>query len=587
MKRPLHASTFAAAATLILASGLSHAQERRDTSANTSNRVNTRTNPPVNRRSDFSREVEFRNAIATGNAPGGLSFRGDLGYAAPSAFRGDLGSDALFAYRRDSLYSGLAGMGIRGTEALQYQFSLTTGSSPTRDLFGSPTVTRLGEGGTTDAASPLRMDTSFDNSTRVSTRLGTSAPISTRAQTGVVDRSVTGTLRSTSSHRSSSSLSPEIVSVFETGIERDQYGVVASPLLGLVSTPMSTARSTRSQTVGARNASRVPTSYAETVERVRERAEALFERQKLIAEGGVPNAPQRPERAEAPTPEARVPDATQRPETADQWVQERFVELYEQIQGTREDADATLPIPGPGGADEQEQRVNPIERDPTDPGLMFVDESDLIEGRTIKVNPLTLELIQANDNMVSYLIDPDAENRDVYTEHVRAGERLMSQGRYFDAEERFTRALGVRRGDVSAQIGRLHAQIGAGLVISASINLQTIMVEHPELIAQRYTAPVIPTGKRAEEIILTLRERSGIDAERVEVIPEPTSVRLSASFVLAYMGYQTGRPELIDASLAVVSEIGGDAEARLASMYRQIWTLDEPAPSTAGDDGAP
>ena len=75
-------------------------------------------------------ELRFRNSIATGNAPGGLSFRGDLGYRSAGEFTGELGSDSLFAFRRDSLYSGLAGMGIRGTDALQYQFALTTGSAP-------------------------------------------------------------------------------------------------------------------------------------------------------------------------------------------------------------------------------------------------------------------------------------------------------------------------------------------------------------------------------------------------------------------------------------------------------------------------
>src|SRR5690606_6193755 len=50
----------------------------------------------------------------------------------------------LFSYRRDSFYSGLAGMGIRGTEALQYQFALTTGSEPPPNLRGSLLASRSG-----------------------------------------------------------------------------------------------------------------------------------------------------------------------------------------------------------------------------------------------------------------------------------------------------------------------------------------------------------------------------------------------------------------------------------------------------------
>ena len=100
-------------------------------------------NSPYNTaRQDFGNELRFRNAIATGNAPGGLSFRGDVGYASPFEFRGELGSDSLFSFRRDSVYSGLAGMGIRGTEAVQYQFALTTGARIPQNVVGSLVVPR-------------------------------------------------------------------------------------------------------------------------------------------------------------------------------------------------------------------------------------------------------------------------------------------------------------------------------------------------------------------------------------------------------------------------------------------------------------
>src|SRR2546423_569446 len=80
-------------------------------------------------RPDFAAEVRLRNAIVTGNAPGGISFRGDVGYRAPGEFMGSLGSNDSFAFRRDSYYSGLGGLGIRGTDALQYQFAMATGHS--------------------------------------------------------------------------------------------------------------------------------------------------------------------------------------------------------------------------------------------------------------------------------------------------------------------------------------------------------------------------------------------------------------------------------------------------------------------------
>src|SRR5215471_6059992 len=95
---------------------------------------------------DFKKELEFRNAIVTGNAAGGISFRGDVGYRAPGEFFGHLGSNDLFAFRRDSALSGLGGVGIRGTDALQYQFAVTTGNVPPSGLTGIPVYSRSGAG---------------------------------------------------------------------------------------------------------------------------------------------------------------------------------------------------------------------------------------------------------------------------------------------------------------------------------------------------------------------------------------------------------------------------------------------------------
>ena len=46
-----------------------------------------------------------RNALVTGNVPGGRGFRGSVGYTAPTDFRGVVGSDATYAFRRDSAFS--------------------------------------------------------------------------------------------------------------------------------------------------------------------------------------------------------------------------------------------------------------------------------------------------------------------------------------------------------------------------------------------------------------------------------------------------------------------------------------------------
>lgn len=99
-----------------------------------------------NRVRDLVEEIKFRNAIVTGNAPNGLSFRGDLPYSAPSDFRDSLGSNDTFLFRRDSLDSGLGGLGLRGTDGLQRQFAMTTGTRIPDHLRGSLIVPRAGGG---------------------------------------------------------------------------------------------------------------------------------------------------------------------------------------------------------------------------------------------------------------------------------------------------------------------------------------------------------------------------------------------------------------------------------------------------------
>ena len=77
----------------------------------------------------FLRERQFQDAIVTGRAAGGLSFQGDLGYGSALEFRGELGSDVTYAFRRDSAISGIAAQGVSGTDALRFQFALSTGSA--------------------------------------------------------------------------------------------------------------------------------------------------------------------------------------------------------------------------------------------------------------------------------------------------------------------------------------------------------------------------------------------------------------------------------------------------------------------------
>ncbi|MGP1309523.1 MAG: hypothetical protein ACTS27_04920, partial [Phycisphaerales bacterium] len=168
---------------------------------------------PRGRNANFGQEVRFRNAIVTGNAPGGASFRGDAGYLASDDFRGDTGLNTLYDFQRDSLYSGLATRGIRNIDALRAQMSLATGGAPTYDT-GGLFIQRAGAGTSVADIRFNQPQLSID-------------PFTSRI----------GSMRSTSAYIGAQSIEPQFF-----GSTRDQngepYAIGSSPLRGLIAQPL-------------------------------------------------------------------------------------------------------------------------------------------------------------------------------------------------------------------------------------------------------------------------------------------------------------------------------------------------------------
>ncbi len=551
-------------------------------------------------------ELRFRNSIATGNAPGGLSFRGDIGYRAAGEFTGDLGSDALFAFRRDSLYSGLAGMGIRGTDALQYQFALTTGSAPPRNLIGNLSYTRDNQyssgadfqrPGVTPQIGTLGVNREQRDLDPTGRALSTEPTI-----TGFDSGSMMGTLRSSATYNTTSTMQPSLISVYAEGLDRRPVGLIASPLLGVTPTPLLDERTKPANPLVARPANadtdptvpgglpstRVTTSYDELVEQMRERVQSM--REESMVQGSTSTI--KPE------------------ETNDAWLVRQMEEIRRQLYGdpatTPQQTDPNAPQdPNAPAATDSEQGEN--EGEQTDPGtnplISIPDQSEtplgqrLNEGQKrlnelnkefelndptkIKIDRETLEILRGTAaETVDELIVPGESDDDLYTKHIVTGQRLIASGRYFDAEERFTHALSIRPRDVIAQQGRLHAQIGAGMLLSASVNLQTLYSEHPELITRRYSGDLLPDEERIAALIKRLGERAGIIDMEIRTRPlEGDRVRVSAAMLYAYIGYQKNDQGVVDAGLKVVSELGTDSDRRFAGLLQQLW-LD---PDTSGN----
>ncbi|MFG0306416.1 MAG: hypothetical protein ACF8Q5_09415 [Phycisphaerales bacterium JB040] len=495
-------------------------------------------------RVDPSAEYRFRNAIATGNAPGGLSLRADVGYRSPYEFRGELGSDDLFSFRRDSLYSGLAGMGIRGTDAVQYQFALTTGSRLPENVVGTGFVSR-------DAS---RAERQYSG--------GISPEATVRAPTldeRLESERLTGLLRSTSTYVTTRPMRPVFLgNIANMAGEVESMAVSGSSLRGIRITGLDGGRSEDGSGAGDEDraggsalaeSQRLTTAYDRVLESVREKSRVdRSAAQEADASAGVEDWEDRLRILREQLLLGRTEQAQQRPGA-----------MGEEGEGEEGEAERELPpAPPEGGAP-----------------------------RGMRFDPVTLELLRPDGAPVDRLVEEGSVVDSVYIGHMEAGQELLGQGRYFDAEERFTKAIDIRPGDVAAQVGRLHAQLGAGLFVSAGLNLRALVMDSPEIAATRFAPGLLPGEQRAEEVTRLLRERAGLADER---IIEDIMLQRETALLLAYLRYQRNERGIgvaLDAAETTLSEEevasnGGDV--RLIAFLRQLWLEGEEGADTGGGD---
>ena len=482
---------------------------------------------------DFAAEVRFRNSIVTGGAPGGLSFRGNAPYSAPDRFRGGTGSEDLYSFRRDSFYSGLSGQGIRGTEALQYQFAMTTGSSAPRAILGTLGVARTGESGVTIARDTQPRD------------------------------EVTGSdwIRSTASYSSSRALRPTALGERPRD-EQSYYRLMSSPLLGL-----------RVQKVDVPKAKpAVPPAIKPPV---------------TTPDGTKP---------EGTKPDGSKPDGTKPQESPAKPKPDystSYDTLAERLGAWRKPGDASAPSSAetvkPGETATEvlpwERRVGALRRhllglparDVNDKDTQSLSTDDAVS----QLNPETLRMIRESGMKVPKLLEvPDARAAlPLYAKAMAGGQQALAERRYFDAEDRFSRALAARPRDPSAQAGRVHSQLGAGMYLSASVNLRELLVISPETAVSTYDPAILPDPARLAEIIATLRTRLN-GTEHADALAMSLGVR-DVGFMLAYLGFHANDQEAIKQGLAAVASLPATTDddklaGRVERFLRAVWLGEMP-----------
>lgn len=532
-------------------------------------------------------DYRARNLLVTGNVGGGRAFRGTINYGAEGAFRGTLGSDSLFNFNRDSVFSA------PGAPNLQAR-PLGNRVVVTRSTTNAP-------GLVINQGASLSTRTSFDPTSGVLTfRQSGGGLVSLR---GVADP---GTI---SRGSSSSSI----------GLVRTPDGVVsinASPLTGIRYNPLDASNQRKLPNFRSPNlldgridrlpgagekpdlnpasvapSRRVDGSYkptdtntAATTFNLREDPLAITlgtQVQSAMAlklagreDNNLPNAQAQairekvfgPKQKAAPTEAPKAPENPYDKLIADILAQSKGKEKPdkpesdnplewesllkkpedEKLESKRKSREAAIRL-SLGMVDE----LGNIDYDTP---LPTVDpDSDL--GKLIKELNYDLPRLRS--------LAGDKENR--INKLMRRGEKELKDGKYLLAETVYRQVLREAQGnDPLAQAGLVHSQMGAGMIRSAAFNLRDLFSDHPELIALRYDAKLMPDNERLRW--LQGRLQTMIDAETHGSDP---------GLVLAYLGYQLDAKPLIEFGLDVATtEAPRDP---LMPVLRRIWLSKEQA----------
>ncbi len=517
---------------------------------------------PTNKGFDY-RAAKMRDAIVFGAIPNGYALQTRT-LQDSSQFMGVLPSNTLYDFRRDSYNSGLAGQGIRGTDALQYQFALTNGGAPRSDLSGTLYLDRYGNssgGAVANGAASIRPIVPVSASKWKTDDL----------QTG-------GALRATSSFVTSSMLKPAIVGerMDANGVSRS---VSASPMLGLqlmdrdVSSPLNaTARmDTSAQAKPAETAD--PRSAAaggpetEAERKARETSKTSYDElvQRLTTKGAARDeagADKDKKDAKAGEDDSLV-DENGKVSAKPKWM--RDIESLKKKLNGPDDKEPAEKRPSTQG----QPAVPGAPAAP--PGMRFDSSGKLVP----LMDDSTTALIRDAGTSGARFIKPIKDDRDPFVTEMQAGEKLFAKSQFFLAEEKFARALSLRPGDTSAMTARAHAQLAGGMYQSAANNLRQLFTDHPEVAAMRYARDLLPSDERNQILAKDLDDRIATNPKMLGA----TGLKATrdAGFLRAYLGYQLGDKAAVDRGIntMLTSFDGRDEptlnEQALAIFLRGVW----------------
>ncbi|MBT8485972.1 MAG: hypothetical protein KJO43_10360 [Phycisphaerae bacterium] len=494
-----------------------------------------------------------RNLIITRAVTAGREFRGVVGYGSPGEFAGEVGSDTLRRFRRDSAWSSVNFLNYGNTYE-QLRFGQDVG------LLEYPRVGR-------DVQARFEGQEIYQAPQLIEARLR-------------LDRiSAASTTRS----HEMLAVEPSMVGAF-VDEEGNPHFVHASSLSGVGSTPVSQLsqlmglstldkarvyedvranRTVEVSTLGdafqanyvdlAGRLDQLRTPEDESTGAVNPRIDGR------VGPSVVGREPVRTLEAIQAEVATRFAERTTGDQTADdpeaqmRELEEDLARLRARLAGRDPDA----PSPDGETTDPESTDFDPI-RPPTTPDRPGAEQ-------TLPTPPTSLEefgVILRHGKQISQLASGD-ETR--FDELLGMGEESLRDGDYFWAERRFNRALRFVPGHPMATAGLAHAQIGAGLNLSAALTLRSLFTYQPEMIDVEYTPELVPSRPRLIRAIETITPRLEIERDRA-----------TNAFLYAYIGRLLDDAAAVRQGLSVMEMAAPDDP--LLPLLKRIWQPEPAAP---------
>ena len=189
---------------------------------------------------------------------------------------------------------------------------------------------------------------------------------------------------------------------------------------------------------------------------------------------------------------------------------------------------------------------------PEETDIEFVEEEQQVEEEVLS----DIGVILRHGERISQFSSGHATR---FNELVRIGEQKLALGEYFLAEKRFNQALRFVPGHPLATAGLGHANIGAGLYLSASHILQSLVSLQPEMIDVEYEPQLLPPRLELVRAAVTIQGRLGEERDGG-----------TYAFLLAYIGHQLHDIDMIEQGIRTLELRAGDSDP-IIQLLNSIW----------------